>query len=187
MLANSQTAPEELFTINRATNTPGGVLQGVELNAQAPLRFLPGFLSNFGVLGSVTLVSSKIDYILQSNNGVPTLTTTDDLIGLSRNSVSGTLYYEDDKFSARVTGNYRSRYINTIPSGALDSDYIANSPTFYMDFQASYQLTPRLRLVAEGQNLTNEDSRQYIDSVRRDSLFALKNGRTFTIGADFKY
>ena len=187
LLGTSQTAPTELFTINRATNTPGGVLQGVELNAQAPLRFLPGFLSNFGVLGSATLVSSKINYILQSNNGVPTLSTTDDLIGLSRNSVSGTLYYEDDKFSARVTGNYRSRYINAIPSGALDSDYIANSPSFYMDAQASYQLTPRLRLVAEAQNLTKEDSRQYIDSVRRDSLFALQNGRTFTIGADFKY
>jgi iron complex outermembrane receptor protein len=187
LLANSQTQPTELFTINRATNTPGGVLQGVELNAQAPLRFLPGFLSNFGVLGSVTLVSSKIDYILQSNNGVPTLSTTDDLIGLSRNSASGTLYYEDKKFSARVTGNYRSRYINTIPSGALDSDYIANSPSFYMDFQASYQLTPRLKVVAEGQNLTNEDSRQYIDSVRQDSLFALSSGRTFTIGADFKF
>jgi TonB-dependent receptor len=187
LLANSQTQPTELFTINRATNTPGGPLQGFELNAQAPLRFLPGLLSNFGVLGSATIVSSKINYILQSNNGVPTLSTTDDLIGLSRRSFSGTLYYEDDKFSARVTGNYRSRYINTIPSGALDSDYIANSPTFYMDFQASYQLTPQWRLVVEGQNLTNEDNRQYIDSVRQDSLFALRNGRTFTIGADFKF
>jgi len=187
LLVNSQTQPTELFTINRLTNTPGGLLQGVEINAQAPLRFLPGFLSNFGVLASLTLVHSKINYVLQSNNGVPTLTTTDDLIGLSRNSLSGTFYYEDHKFSARITGNYRSRYINTIPSGAADSDYIANRPTFYMDSQISYQLTPQIKVLAEAQNLTDEDSVQYIDSKRKDSLFALHSGRTFTIGADFKF
>jgi TonB-dependent receptor len=186
LLVNSQTQPSELFTVTRLANTPGGLLQGVEINAQAPLRFLPGFLSNFGVLGSLTLVHSKINYILQSDNGVPTLTTTDDLIGLSRNSTSGTFYYEDGRFSARVTGNYRSRYINTIPSGAADSNYIANRPTFYMDFQASYQITPQIKVLVEGQNLTNEDSVQYIDSSRKDPLFALRSGRTFTIGASFR-
>jgi len=187
LLVNTQTQPTELFTITRLANTPGGLLQGVEINAQAPFHFLPGVLKNFGVLASLTLVHSKINYILQSTNGVPTLTTTDDLIGLSRNSASGTFYYEDHKFSARITGNYRSRYINTIPSGAADSDYIANSPTFYMDAQVSYQITPQIKVLAEAQNLTNEDSLQYIDSKRQDSLFALHSGRTFTIGADFKF
>ena len=49
LLANTQTEPNELFIINRLTNTPGGKLQGIEINAQAPLRFLPGFLGNFGI------------------------------------------------------------------------------------------------------------------------------------------
>jgi TonB-dependent receptor len=187
LLGNSNTLPTELFTINRLANTPGGKLEGFELNFQAQLRFLPGLLSNLGVLASGTLVHSKIDYILQSANGVPTLTTSDDLIGLSRKTASGTIYYDDGKFSARVTGNYRSRYINTIPSGAQDSDYIANKPTFNVDFQTSYQLTDRVKVLLEGQNLTNQDSVQYIDSVRQDSLFALHSGRTFTFGVDFKY
>ena len=187
LLGNSNTLPTELFTINKLANTPGGKLEGLELNFQAQLRFLPGILGNLGVLASGTLVSSKIDYILQTDpNGVPTLTTTDDLIGLSRKAASGTIYYEDDKFSARVTGNYRSRYINTIPSGANDSDYIANKPTFNMDFQMAYQINDRFKVLLEGQNLTNQDSMQYIDSMRQDSLFALHSGRTFTIGVDFK-
>jgi TonB-dependent receptor len=185
LLANSQTQPTELFTINRLANTPGGILQGLEFNAQAPLRFLPGVLSNFGVLASLTLVKSEIDYILQSEGGVPTLTVTDDLIGLSRSSASGTLYYEDDRFSARVTGNYRAGYINTIPSGAADSDYIGNRPTFYLDFSSSYQITPRVEVLFEAQNLTKQDNVQFIDSVRDDPLFALKNGRTFTVGVNF--
>lgn len=186
LLANSNTRPEELFTINRLTNTPGGTLEGVEVNAQAPLRFLPGFLSNFGVLGSVTLVKSSINYVLESTNGVPTLTSNDDLVGLSRKSISGTLYYEDSKFSARVTGNYRSSFIRTIPSGALYSDYIGNEPTFFMDFSASYQITPQVRFLVEAQNLTDETNVQYIDSERRDSLFALRNGRTITLGVNFR-
>lgn len=187
LLGNSNTLPTELFTINRLANTPGGKLEGLELNFQAQLRFLPGILGNTGMLASGTLVSSKIDYIIQTdNNGVPTLTTTDDLIGLSRKAASGTFYYEDDKFSARVTGNYRSRYINTIPSGALDSDYIANKPMFNVDFQIAYQINDRFKVLLEGQNITNQDGRQYIDSNRQDSLFALRSGRTFTVGVDFK-
>jgi len=186
LLANSNTRPDELFTINRLTNTPGGKLEGIELNAQAPFRFLPGFLHNFGGLASLTLVKSSINYVLQSTNGVPTLTSNDDLVGLSRRSVSGTLYYEDKKFSARVTGNYRSRFIRTIPSGALYSDHIGNQPTFFMDFSASYQVTPRIRVLLEAQNLTDETNIQYIDSKRQDSLFALQSGRTVTFGVSFR-
>jgi TonB-dependent receptor len=186
LLANSNTGPDELFTINRLTNTPGGTLEGVEVNLQTPFRFLPGFLSNFGMLSSLTLVKSSIDYVLESTNGVPTLTSQDDLVGLSRTSVSGTLYYEDSKFSARVTGNYRSSFIRTIPSGALYSDYIGNKPTFFMDFSASYQLAPSIRLLLEAQNLTDETNVQFIDSQRQDSLFALRNGRTVTVGVNFR-
>jgi len=180
LLANSNTKPDELFTINQVTNTPGGTLEGIEANAQAPFRFLPGFLSNFGVLSSLTLVKSKIDYV----NGNTIYRA--DLLGLSRTSASGTLYYEDGHFSARVTGNYRSKFIRTIPSGAPPSDYIGNHSTFFMDFSASYQLTPQVRLMLEAQNLTNESNVQYIDSVRQDSLFALQNGRTITLGVNFR-
>lgn len=186
LLANSNTQPDEFFTINRLTNTPGGKLEGVEFNLQTPFRFLPGILSNFGMLSSVTLVKSSINYILESAGGVPTLTRNADLVGLSRRSMSGTLYYEDKKFSARVSGNYRSSFIRTIPSGALYSDYIGNEPTFFMDFSASYQLTPQVRVLLEAQNLTRESNVQFIDSQRRDSLFALNNGRTVTLGVNFK-
>jgi len=186
LLANSQTQPNELFIINQLTNTPGGTLQGIEINAQMPLHFLPGFLGNFGLMSSYTLARSKIDYILQSANGAPTLTTTADLLGLSRSSASGTVYYEDSGFSARITANYRSRYIRTIPSGAADSDYIANRPTFDVDLQTTYQITPGVKVLFEGLNLTNQSNVQYIDSQRQDSLFALRFGRSFSVGLTFR-
>ena len=85
-----------------------------------------------------------------------------------------------------MTGNYRSRYIRTIPSGALYSDHIGNQPTFFMDLSASYQVTRQIRVLLEAQNLTNEINVQYIDSKRQDSLFALESGRTVTFGVSFR-
>ena len=67
-------------------------------------------------------------------------------------------------------------------SGAFDSDLIGNHPTFLVDFQASYKIGSGVKLTVEAQNLTDEANIQYIDSVRQDSLFALRTGRTFSVG-----
>jgi iron complex outermembrane receptor protein len=187
LLDGSPAAPTDLFTVTRQNNTPGGALKGVEVNLQAPLRFLPGFLRNFGVLASYTHVTSKIDYILQSVNGVPTLTTTADLIGLSKNTASATLYYEDDRFSIRSTANYRGGYIRQIPSGANDSDVLGNRSTLYVDASASFNVNDHLTLILEASNLTNERNKLYIDSVRKDSLYESTIGRTITMGANVKF
>ena len=98
LLDGTNTSPTEIFTVGRFQNTPGGQLKGVELNLQAELDFLPGFWSKFGVLGNYTHVESEIEYLLSA-----TTTTTADLIVLSRDSASGTLYWEDDTFSIRTT------------------------------------------------------------------------------------
>ncbi|WP_240313531.1 MULTISPECIES: TonB-dependent receptor [Sphingomonas] len=185
LLENSNTAPDELFTVSQPFNTPGGPLEGVELNAQVPLTFLPGFLRNFGFLANYTRVTSTIRYILASVNGVPTVTTTADLVGLSKNTASGTLYYEDDRFSIRSTANYRDRFIRGIPASP-GSDLQGNAPTLYVDASASYNLTDRIKLIVEAQNLTDEQNRLYTDSVRQDTLFETRIGRTVTVGVTFR-
>lgn len=185
LLENSNTLPDELFTVSQPFNTPGGKLKGIELNAQSPFTFLDGFFSNFGVLANYTHVTSKIDYILASVNGVPTVTTTADLVGLSPNTASGTLYYEDDKFSIRTTGNFRDKFIRGIPASP-GSDLQGNAKTFYMDASASYNVTDRLKIIVEAQNLTDEQNRLYIDSQRQDTLFETRIGRTFTFGVTYR-
>ncbi|WIA56928.1 TonB-dependent receptor [Sphingobium sp. WTD-1] len=185
LLENSNTLPTELFTVSQPFNTPGGKLKGIELNAQIPFTFLDGFFSNFGVLANYTHVTSKIDYILASVNGVPTVTTTADLVGLSPNTASGTLYYEDDKFSIRTTGNFRDKFIRGIPASP-GSDLQGNAKTFYMDASASYNVTDRLKIIVEAQNLTDEQNRLYIDSQRQDTLFETRIGRTFTFGVTYR-
>ncbi|HEX8301373.1 TonB-dependent receptor [Sphingomonas sp.] len=181
LLAGTNTAPTEIFTIRQPLNTPGGPLKGFEVNAQVQFRFLPGFLSNFGALANYTRVTSKIDYILGTG-----ATFTSDLIDLSKNSASGTLYYEDDRFSIRATASYRDRYTRAI-IGANGNDIRANHPNTFVDASASFNVTDKIKLILEGQNLTDARNTLYIDSVRQDTLFETRIGRTFTFGLNFQY
>jgi len=186
LLDNTNTAPTEIFTVGQPVNTPGGKLNGVEVNAQVQLRFLPGFLKNLGVLGNYTHVTSKIRYILASVNGTPTVTTTADLVGLSKNTASGTIFYEDTKFSIRGTASYRDRYIRAIPASP-GSDVQGNSPNTFVDASASFNVGEHVKLIVEAQNLTDERNNLYIDSTRRDTLFQTRIGRTFNFGVNFQF
>ncbi|KRC80472.1 TonB-dependent receptor [Sphingomonas sp. Root241] len=186
LLTGTNTAPTEIFTIGQPVNTPGGPLEGFEVNAQVQLDFLPGFLGNFGVLANYTHVTSTIQYVLASVNGVPTVTTTADLIGLSKNTASGTLFYEDSKFSIRGTASYRDRYIRGIPASA-GSDLQGNSPNLFVDASASYAITDNIKVILEAQNLTDERNNLYIDSQRKDTLFQTRIGRTFNFGVNFQF
>lgn len=177
----------DLFNVARFVNTPGGPLKGIELNLQADLDFLPGFWGHFGVLANYTHITSEINYVLSSSPmGVPLTSTTNDLTNLSRESASGTLYWENDKFSVRSTASYRGKYIRAIPASA-GSDLQGNDDTLYVDASASYQVTDRLKLSLEAQNLTDEQNRLYIDSNRQDTLFETRIGRTVTFGLTYKY
>jgi TonB-dependent receptor len=186
LLDNTAAIPTDIFTISRTENTPGGLLKGFELNAQVQLSFLPGAWRNLGVLANFTHVTSEINYILASTNGQVTASTRNDLTGLSRNSASGTLYYENEQFSVRSTGSYRGKYIRGIPASP-GSDLQGNKATFYVDASAQYNIGDHLNLILEAQNLTNEENVLFIDSVREDTLFNTTIGRTYTLGATYRF
>ena len=186
LLAGTPSSPTDVFNVSRLENTDGGPLKGIELNAQIQLDMLPGFWSSFGVLANYTHVESEIEYILTSVAGVVTSSTTDDLVGLSENSASGTLYYDDGRFSIRTTGTYRDEYIRAIPASA-GSDLQGNGDTFYVDAAASWNFNDNFTLILEAQNLTNERNTLFIDSTREDTLFQTEIGRTYTLGATYKF
>ncbi len=173
--------PDELFSVTRSTNTPGGPLRGVEVNVQLPFRFLPGALSNFGALANFTRVRSNIDYIIS-----PTVTRTAALVGLSPETASGTLYYEDSKFSIRSTINYRSGFLTGVP-GPTDSDANGNASSIFVDASASYDLNEHIKLIAEVSNITNETNRLFTDTTRQDPLYTAYFGRTYALAVNFQF
>ena len=57
----------------------------------------------------------------------------------------------------------------------------------FVDAAASWNVNDNLSLIFEAQNLTDERNTLYIDSVRQDTLFQTEIGRTFTLGATYKF
>ena len=183
LLSNNPTlSPNDLFTVQRSNNTPGGPLNGFEVNVQLPFRFLPGALSNFGALGNFTRVRSNINYIIS-----PTLSRTAPLVGLSPETASGTLYYEDSKFSIRSTVNYRSAFLTAVPSGSVDADSTSNASSIFVDASASYNINDHIKLIAEVSNITNETNRLTVDTVRQDPLYTAYFGRTYALAVNFQF
>ena len=181
------------FTVSSRQNTPGGPLKGLEVNIQTGFDFLGDTFRNFGMLANYTFVDSEIVYCKGTN--VPctgTGTIVRDLVNLSKHAASGTLYYEDDKFSIRGTVTYRDKYLLTVPTSRIDRDTGVNDvqgarSTVFVDLAASYQITPQIQLRLEAQNLTNEALEFYYDSVRQDPYYTSFTGRKFSAGVAFKF
>ncbi len=185
------TLPSTTVVVSRKVNTPGGPLNGLEFNLQAPFNFLPGKWSNFGLLANYTYVKSKITYITRVDNPVTStneqLTVTDNFTGLSPRAANLTLYYEDPKFSARVSAAHRSSYLLAVLGDVQGHDNTTVDPSTNIDFSVSYNLTPQLRLSFEGQNLTDEALRYGRDSARNDTLLYVHSGRSFVLGLGYKF
>jgi iron complex outermembrane receptor protein len=186
LLAGTPSSPTDIFQVSRLENTDGGPLKGFEVNAQVQFDWLNGFWSGFGVLANYTQVESKIQYLQPNVGGVRPPPITNDLIGLSPKSASGTLFYENDTFSIRTTGSYRDAYIRGIPA-ALGSDLQGNKANLFVDAQASWHFNDNFTVFVEAQNLTDERNTLFIDSHREDTLFQTEIGRTFTVGGTFKF
>ena len=186
VLAGSPSSPTDFFHVSRLQNTDGGPLKGYELNAQVQFRMLPGFWSNTGFLANYTHVESTIQYVLTSAGGVPLTFTEDDLVDLSPNTASGTLFYDDGRFSVRTTASYRDAYIRSLPASA-GSDVRGNKANMFVDASASWNVNDNLTMIFEVQNLTDERNTLFIDRSREDTLFQTEIGRTINLGATFKF
>jgi TonB-dependent receptor len=185
------TLPGTTVVVNRKVNTPGGPLNGYELNLQAPFSFLPGKWSNFGLLANYTHVDSKITYITRVDNpNTPAdekLTRQANFTGLSPNAHNITLFYEDSKFSARVSAAHRSSYLLNVLGDVQGHDFTIVDGSTNVDFSMSYNITPKLRVSVEGQNLTDTPLRYGRDSQRNDTLLYVHSGRSFVVGLNYKY
>ncbi|MES3023253.1 MAG: TonB-dependent receptor [Pseudomonadota bacterium] len=182
------TLPTSIVTVRRAVNTPGGPLNGFELNLQTPFSFLPGAWSNFGMLANYTHVKSTISYITRTATAtLPQLSMKANLVGMSPKAGNLTLYYEDPKFSARVSAAHRSRYLFGVLGDVNGHDYTFVDGSTNLDFSMSYNISPKLRVSLEGSNLTDTPLRYGRDSVRDDTLLFAHSGRTLALGMAYKF
>jgi TonB-dependent receptor len=177
LLEGTGALPTDDFQFNIPVNTPGGKLKGVELSYQQPFTFLPGFWSNFGTLLNYTYVDSKIQYV--TSTGAASLET--DLTGLSKNAYNATLYYEKDRFTARISAAYRDGYLTTVP-GRNNNDVEGTKETLNVDFMATWRWNDHVEFTFEGVNLTDEYNDQWVDANGDRSTVYTHIGREFYVG-----
>lgn len=161
------------WQFNQPINTPGGTLEGFEVSVQLPFFFLPGALSNFGVLANYTNVSSSFDtYGNGPGPAFPIIVVSagDELTNLSPESWNATLYYDDGRLSARVSGAYRSEYITTIP-GRNGNTSESTESTLNVDASASFMVNDNVTLTFEALNLTDQESDQILSPDGRPSFY----------------
>ncbi|HAY05658.1 MAG TPA: TonB-dependent receptor [Hyphomonas sp.] len=177
--------PDDIFNVTTFVNTPGGVLNGIELTAQTPFNFdfIPEPLKGFGGLLSYTKIDSEFDYIINVNTGA---TVTQPLVGQSPESLSATLYYERGPFEARISSTWRDEYLTTVPA-ASGNDVEGKAATLNLDFSASYELSDKIVLTFEAINLTDVYDERWISSTRQNSLNYEHTGREFVFGVRYRY
>ncbi|NYT39312.1 TonB-dependent receptor [Sphingomonas sp. R-74633] len=205
---NAYTQAGGTWAIRQFQDAPGGTIKGVEVNLQSDFFFLPGFLKHFGVIANYTHIDSNLSYLTGT-----VLNTTTSVSGTAANTYAegpflntspdafnATLYYEDSKFSARVSGSWRARYVNRFPlaSGtcSVGTTTVAggpcNSPVFAdfgyneeqlnIDFAMSYALTKFAKLSLEGRNMTNAPQYRTMYAANPVSQTYASTGRIVTAG-----
>jgi iron complex outermembrane recepter protein len=205
---NSYTVAGGTWAIRQFQDAPGGSIKGVEVNLQSDFFFLPGFLKHFGVIANYTHIDSNLSYltgtVLNTTTAVSgTAVNTyaeGPFLNTSPDAFNATLYYEDSKFSARVSGSWRARYVNRFPlaSGtcSVGTTTVAggpcNSPVFAdfgyneeqlnIDFAMSYAVTKFAKLSLEGRNMTNSPQYRTMYAANPVSQTYASTGRIITAG-----
>ncbi|TCP33738.1 TonB-dependent receptor [Sphingomonas sp. BK235] len=179
----------QLWQITSVVNGTGASLKGMELSFQTALRFLPGFLRNFGVIANATFIGSDAAYTQSGPAVTPggalvPVTRTETLYGLSKRAYNGTLYYEDARFSARGSVSYRGPYIDG--GSGTGNVFEGYNSSLNVDASVRYKLTPNVELSLEGTNLTDNYRNRYTDLDANRNYEYNHFGRTLLVGARFK-
>jgi iron complex outermembrane recepter protein len=171
-------------------NGEGGRLSGIELAVSMPFDKLTPVLAGFGVIASASFTDSNIeikDPESSSSVGPDNIT----LPGLSERVYNVTGYYERGGFEARISGRKRSDFIGEIGNfnGQRTLRYVAGETV--VDAQIGYTFREGmfngLGLLFQVNNLTNEGYQTYFAGNKDRPLEYIKWGRTYLIGANYKF
>jgi iron complex outermembrane receptor protein len=169
-------------------NGAGGMVQGWELSYQQSFDFLPGLLANTGVTLNYTYSPSESpgSEILPNGSVAPFNNTAEDQANLI-------LWYQDDKFEARIAANYLGEQYQGLTSGwmwapANEADGMPRfmKETLFIDLTASYYVTDAVQVTFAVNNLTEEDNityTQWDDFISDYNLFE----RRISAGVNVKF
>ena len=177
---------QDVGIFTQPINGSGGRVYGLEFNFTKSFKDdLPAPFDGLGVLLNYSYTQSSLN-IKVSTSGAP---LTIPLPGLSKHVANPTIFYEKHGFETRVSLRYRSPYI--APQVGLTSNPAFNAEETVIDAQASYTFQPGsklagLKLLLQGENLTDEPNRTYWGAEQRTSTIQYF-GRVVYAGAAYRF
>ncbi|KSB90494.1 hypothetical protein AS593_13535 [Caulobacter vibrioides] len=159
--ASAEVIDGTTYNITRPVNgTDAVTINGLEIGGQYAFTFLPAPFDGFGVLAN---------YTYQKDQGFKgTNLLTGEILpfpGLSRKSYNVSLYYENEKFSARASYNWRDQWLITAAGRGSLPEF--NEAYGSLDASASYNINDNFTVFLEGVNLTDEVRIENNNAVRR--------------------
>ncbi len=160
----SQTTDLGTYELTTWRNGDSGNIYGIELVYQQQLVFLP--VDGFSFEGNLTLSESEADFLAaEAGDASRTL----DFLRHSDTVASVALSYEKYDFFVRLSGSYRSSYLDDVGDEPLTDRYVDDH--FQVDLSSSYTIMDKYTVFANVINLTNEPFKAYWGESGRLSQF----------------
>lgn len=165
-----------VLTLSQPFNADRGDIVGIELQFEQQFRFLPGFLSGFGIQLTGTLTDSTLRLPSGRTSTFPSQ---------SKYLYGAELFYQRGALEASIAYHNTGRALLAIGEPAFNDQF--NDDLRRLDAKVSVGIRPGIRLFAEAQNLTDEPTRQYQAGNRDWVIQNERYGRTFYAGVSAKF
>jgi iron complex outermembrane recepter protein len=183
-------------------NTRSGNIQGFEAQFSTFFEFdgIPEWLQNFGVQANYTYLDAEVDIFNPATGEFQSDLITSpegpgDFGGVSKHTYNIAGLYEGGPFSARLTYNKRSRYLDRRDirgneEGGFYREFA--TPAGRLDFSANYSLNDNITFFFDATNLTGDPFRVNFSSARDGApraeyvRYLRYDEQTFSLGARFR-
>lgn len=162
----------QTFTINPvapSNDTETRNLYGIEATASHAFTWLPDPLDGFGIQGSVNRVFADFEY--PDTSPIAAYVDPANLIGLSKWTASGSVWFEKWGLSLRANLRYRSDYYK--PNGGTNREIRSGT---YLNLSAQYDITKNVQLKLQALNVTGTPDVMYKGDY--DSIAEVSRGGT---------
>jgi len=166
----------DILEFSQAQNADRGDIIGLEAAYQQQFSFLPGLLSGFGVNLNLTVIDASLSTPDRGSVQFPEQ---------SKLLWGAQLFYQKGPIEASVAYHHTGRALLSTGGVAFEDQY--NDDLRRLDAKVSFDLTENFRVFAEGQNLTDEPTRQYQGGYRDWVVQNERYGRTFWVGASARF
>lgn len=160
------------FDVYQKVNADGSYdVSGIEFIAQIPFARFHPMLQGFGINANYTTLDNSLTGA--SDLAIPTPPE-----GLADETYNVTFYYENDSFDARISYNYKDKYVEYIERDMYPVYRDAYGQT---DISLGYQINDMFKVTLEGINITDEETTGYTIAPTFPTMYEF-SGRRFSLG-----